>query len=594
VEIAQKKTGKPVSTIQPAASVKAVPRRSHAGTASLQLSTARLSSPHDPAEKDAEATAKTIMRMAGTSQNIRRTACGECSKTATCRTCAARMPDTVQRKAEQPSGRARTSFVERFAPDLGSGRPLDASTRAFFEPRFEQDLSEVRVHTGAKAAESARAVNALAYTVEQDIVFGAEQYSPGTSGGRLLLAHELAHVVQQGASKVSGSANCVQIQRREEQSFPIAGAPLFSGCSPYERFRLEQQVSRALGMIRTAQTAVAEEIARPDRATGIITIAGSAINRYFHTSEKGHIRTVLTRLQRIGDRLGRSPQNWRCLTEAACRDRCGIAAACTDPANPIFLCPVHFMEPDTQGAFVLIHEAAHQAGMGLGWGVQREIYESEEKFAGLSIEQALDTPDSYRALVRDLMYGGPLSLSRAWTPFEMSIRGEIEKPLLAVEFFISRLGGVTRVPSLIPAGTVVENGWRGVFVFDAGDSPRRPTILTNPEVGLKIVLRRSASAPARLGRPVESALFDRAGRAAPNEVGRIIPPGTAKGYEFDFSFDAADRGTLDITAQIRDEDAGATLTYRDRVAVRPTSPPGSRAGGGTPSSSGTSPAAGGK
>src|SRR5262245_38951532 len=61
------------------------------------------------------------------------------------------------------------------------GQPLDAAARAFVEPRFGHDFSHVRVHTGARAAESARAVNALAYTVGPDIVFGASQYAPGTA-----------------------------------------------------------------------------------------------------------------------------------------------------------------------------------------------------------------------------------------------------------------------------------------------------------------------------------------------------------------------------------------------------------------------------
>ena len=82
-----------------------------------------------------------------------------------------------------------------------SGRPLDAATRAFFEPRFGHDFSKVRVHSGAPAEQSASDVNAHAYTVRHDIVFGAGQFSPGTMEGRRLLAHELAHVVQQtGAS----------------------------------------------------------------------------------------------------------------------------------------------------------------------------------------------------------------------------------------------------------------------------------------------------------------------------------------------------------------------------------------------------------
>ena len=80
---------------------------------------------------------------------------------------------------------------------LGSpGQPLDADTRAFMEPRFGQDFSHVRVHTDAKAAQSARAVNALAYTVGNQIAFDAGQYQPQTEAGRSS-AHELTHTVQQ-------------------------------------------------------------------------------------------------------------------------------------------------------------------------------------------------------------------------------------------------------------------------------------------------------------------------------------------------------------------------------------------------------------
>ncbi len=77
------------------------------------------------------------------------------------------------------------------------GQPLEATTRDFMEPRFNYDFSQVRVHTDTKAAESAYAVNALAYTVGRDVVFGEGQYVPGSSEGQRLLAHELTHVVQQ-------------------------------------------------------------------------------------------------------------------------------------------------------------------------------------------------------------------------------------------------------------------------------------------------------------------------------------------------------------------------------------------------------------
>lgn len=76
-------------------------------------------------------------------------------------------------------------------------RPLDASAQSFMESRFGFDFSRVRIHTDAKAVESARAIQAQAYSVGGDVVFGSGQYSPSTIEGRKLLAHELTHVVQQ-------------------------------------------------------------------------------------------------------------------------------------------------------------------------------------------------------------------------------------------------------------------------------------------------------------------------------------------------------------------------------------------------------------
>ncbi|NOR41701.1 MAG: DUF4157 domain-containing protein [Gammaproteobacteria bacterium] len=78
----------------------------------------------------------------------------------------------------------------------GGGQPLPESTRAYFEPRFGYDFSKVRVHTDARAVEAVQAMNAQAFTVGRDVVFGAGQYAPQTSTGLQLLAHELTHTLQ--------------------------------------------------------------------------------------------------------------------------------------------------------------------------------------------------------------------------------------------------------------------------------------------------------------------------------------------------------------------------------------------------------------
>ena len=82
------------------------------------------------------------------------------------------------------------------------GSPLPRSARSFFEPRFGADFSHVRVHTGSRAAETAKSINARAFTVGGDIAFGAGQYSPGSQAGKRLLGHELTHVVQQNGTKL--------------------------------------------------------------------------------------------------------------------------------------------------------------------------------------------------------------------------------------------------------------------------------------------------------------------------------------------------------------------------------------------------------
>ena len=81
-----------------------------------------------------------------------------------------------------------------------AGQPLDQETRNFMEPRFGHSFGSVRVHADDLSARSAKSVNALAYTVGQHVVFGDGQYVPRSRAGQGLIAHELAHVLQQGVN----------------------------------------------------------------------------------------------------------------------------------------------------------------------------------------------------------------------------------------------------------------------------------------------------------------------------------------------------------------------------------------------------------
>ncbi|HHM05138.1 MAG TPA: DUF4157 domain-containing protein [Gammaproteobacteria bacterium] len=158
---------------------------------------------NDRYEQEADRVAAQVMRMPatpamGAPPRIQRL-CAECE-------------DELQRQVDEEEeelvqAKAGPGGVASVPPGVsaqvqalrGGGQPLPAETRAFFEPRFGHDFSQVRVHADQRAAASARALNARAYTRGYDIAFGAGQYSPDTDQGRHLLAHELTHVVQQNS-----------------------------------------------------------------------------------------------------------------------------------------------------------------------------------------------------------------------------------------------------------------------------------------------------------------------------------------------------------------------------------------------------------
>jgi Domain of unknown function (DUF4157) len=106
-------------------------------------------------------------------------------------------PPHIQRSSGQPAGQMDAAPASVDHALASHGEPLEPALRQEMEQRFGHDFSGVRVHSGGAAEESARDVNSHAYTVGNNIVFGAGTYAPGSERGRRLLAHELTHVVQQ-------------------------------------------------------------------------------------------------------------------------------------------------------------------------------------------------------------------------------------------------------------------------------------------------------------------------------------------------------------------------------------------------------------
>jgi hypothetical protein len=159
-----------------------------------------IGAPNDIHEQEADAVAERVMR--STSNPPIQRKCSACAEGTPC-------PDCLQyggAQAKETHDRTRPPEVESLLPKFhrGNGRPLSGSVRAFFEPRFGTDLSQVRVHTDHDAGKTARSLHARAFTIGQDIAFGSGQFAPDTAEGKRLLAHELTHTIQQRDSAVSG------------------------------------------------------------------------------------------------------------------------------------------------------------------------------------------------------------------------------------------------------------------------------------------------------------------------------------------------------------------------------------------------------
>lgn len=294
------------------------------------------------------------------------------------------------------------------------GRPLDTDTRDFMEGRFGHDFGEVRVHTDRNAAASASDVHALAYTVGQDVVFGAGRYAPATPEGRKLLAHELVHVVQQGgrpsaprASLSVGSAQdpaeteAEQVAKRvvageavghsignyggaiQRQAAPGAGgsgpgqtpSPAAQAGAPQSQQypdcdRRTARVTDPAGIIEGARATaitwtnavipmIGAVITTPESWQG--TIAAEHLDRHFHCPSNDEMDRIRTTFQAIGAILPRIPL--RCTNDAAlCGPRVHQAPVPLMANYEVLLCPEYFTMSANLRAMNMILRAANMLG----------------------------------------------------------------------------------------------------------------------------------------------------------------------------------------------------------------------------------------
>ena len=263
-----------------------------------------------------------------------------------------------------------------------AGRPLDQSTRVFMEDRFGHDFSKVRVHSDQVAANSANAVSAQAYTVGSQIVFGAGRYDHSSTEGRGLLAHELAHVVQQsGASKTS-------LQRAPaEEAVPLCpSVAVLEGNLDFASAKTRKEFSDANCLTSASQSmppvckftvaqekalADAQKIAkdRVDLALRFIgmgkdgkKMATDLASQLFQ-SDPPTLTEIVERITKVRDFLKTAKIDFAGRTCGDSECQRGAVAYVTGPgALPIYICPTAFSMPSSLHQTVL-HESLHWTGL---------------------------------------------------------------------------------------------------------------------------------------------------------------------------------------------------------------------------------------
>ena len=252
----------------------------------------KIGAANDPAEREADAVADRVMAMhspigdqgtamptssLNTGPNPIRRLCTECEGGREVQRMTAGEgaevdeEELVQSKEVPGATPVLSAASEGAIRGLGGGTPLARSERAFFEPRFGRDFSNIRIHKGAAADQSAKSIQARAYTLGSNIAFAKGEYTPSTPAGRRLLAHELTHTVQQ-----SFSSGAPSLQR---QARPAAGLPPNPPCegraditSQYQQF--VSDIGNLIGQIPNLDAA--EQARRSAFSQAVLSSEGAA------------------------------------------------------------------------------------------------------------------------------------------------------------------------------------------------------------------------------------------------------------------------------------------------------------------------------
>lgn len=379
--------------------------------------------------------------VASRGQLQRKCACGRhTTGGAECEDCKRKNESSVQRRPAEANGPAAVPPIVNEVLQ-SPGQPLDPGTRAFFEPRFGKDFSQVRTHTDARAGESAKAVGAHAYTLGSEIVFAPHQLQPEGEAGRRLMAHELAHVIQQRGSpprsvvptRISDPAE------HSEKQADVVGEDVMRETAPSELSAPSEDVlqrspdtpkseSKKEGDKVEVRLAFQGKCANPEKiaeaipgAKAMLAMAenwfinypyldpgqqqffDSIMQAHFGTSSsaaRGKVHSRIIRMARTMEAAMNGGVTFQC--EAGAPSHCNEGPYSMfvrrKERNIIHVCPDFFKAGLESRRFLLIHESAHMSGALVDhYLVQAGPIGRAECLAasGLASSEALENAESY-------------------------------------------------------------------------------------------------------------------------------------------------------------------------------------------------------
>jgi len=333
----------------------------------------RASTPDDAPEREADRVADQVMRMPAEGMGALRFSDAQAVVQRKCPAC--EEDDRVlQRQTAEPGSPPRAQAD----PVPGAGSPLSASERAFFEPRFGRDLAHVRLHSGPLASQLAESIQARAFTYGRDIVLGSGELASGTESGKRLLAHELAHTIQQGARP-----NLIQRLVRPNLVScrnPTAAQQATVGADPVGTLdaantRAVELMDNAIATLEFNRNAILAGAEPTSPTVGDATAAALQSRMRINPSNRavwtgtgiGSVQLLIRRLRMVRNLLGGGWLSYTCIAPAAINTAtcagpaCGGAtrAASCEGVSRLFLCTPFWADSADDQAGTLMHESFH-------------------------------------------------------------------------------------------------------------------------------------------------------------------------------------------------------------------------------------------